>query len=206
MIQIGAPVAHDFGNPLGVLSDCHRRVEHFLQLMITVAAQARGGPLGAEQRDALEVALRYFTEAAPKHTEDEEQSLFPRLRASRHARAAQAVAIIELLAEEHEVADAHHEQVEILVRRWLTVGSLADAAARRLEAHLDGLATLYRRHIATEDQELIPLARRILDPAAIAILGREMALRRGLDPDRVGVSDAGAPSPPPRRGRRRTRT
>ncbi len=82
MIQIGAPVAHDFGNPLGVLSDCHRRVEHFLRMMITVAEQARGGALAEEQRDALEVALRYFVEAAPKHTADEEESLFPQLRMS----------------------------------------------------------------------------------------------------------------------------
>ena len=36
MIQIGAPLAHDFSNPLGVLSDCHRRVVHFLHLLIVV--------------------------------------------------------------------------------------------------------------------------------------------------------------------------
>ena len=33
-----------------------------------------------ETRVALESALRYFREAAPKHTADEEESLFPRLR------------------------------------------------------------------------------------------------------------------------------
>jgi len=34
---------------------------------------------------ALASALRYFGEAAPKHTADEEESLFPRLRQIRHA-------------------------------------------------------------------------------------------------------------------------
>jgi hypothetical protein len=36
--------------------------------------------LNEEQRGAFEAALRYFREAAPKHTADEEESLFPRLR------------------------------------------------------------------------------------------------------------------------------
>ena len=33
-------------------------------------------PLDDETRHALELALRYFREAAPKHTADEEESLF----------------------------------------------------------------------------------------------------------------------------------
>jgi hypothetical protein len=37
-------------------------------------------PLTEETRAALETALRYFREAAPKHTADEEESRFPRLR------------------------------------------------------------------------------------------------------------------------------
>lgn len=185
MIQIGAPLANDFSNPLGVLSDCHRRVEHFLHLLITVTAQAHGGALSAEQRDALEVALRYFDEAAPKHTADEEESLFPRLRASRHPRASEALAIVDALAADHEVAQAHHVQVATLAHRWLTHGRLAAAAARELTTRLDALAALYRRHIPLEDGELIPLARGILDAADIAAFGREMAARRGIDPTRL---------------------
>jgi hemerythrin-like domain-containing protein len=180
MIQIGAPLAHDFSNPLGVLSDCHRRIEHFLQLLITVTAQARGGALNAEQRDALEVALRYFEEAEPKHNADEEESLFPRLRASQHPRAAEALAIVGTLAEDHEVAQAHHARVGILGQRWLAAARLSAAAARELATLLDTLATLYRRHIPVEDDELIPLARRILTAEDIAALGGEMAARRGI--------------------------
>jgi hypothetical protein len=33
-----------------------------------------------ELRNALETALKYFREAAPMHTADEEESLFPLLR------------------------------------------------------------------------------------------------------------------------------
>ena len=187
MIQIGAPLAHDFSNPLGVLSDCHRRVEHFLQLLVTVTEEAQGGPLSPEQRDALEVGLRYFAEAAPKHTSDEEESLFPRLRASQHPEAPEAVAIAESLSGDHHAAAAHHAAIDTLGRRWLADGHLAAAATRELAARLAALATMYREHIAAEDGALFPLARRVLSAAAIAALGTEMALRRGLDPARTGA-------------------
>ena len=185
MIQIGVPLAHDFSNPLGVLSDCHRRVEYFLRLLVTVTEHAHGGPLNAEQRDAFEVALRYFAEAAPKHTADEEESLFPRLRASQHPEAPEAVAIAESLSRDHDSAAAHHAAVDTLGRRWLADGHLAAAPTRELAARLTDLATMYRDHIAVEDSDLFPLARRVLSPAAIAALGSEMAVRRGLDPARA---------------------
>lgn len=202
MIQIGAPLAHDFSNPLGVLSDCHRRIEHFLQLLITVTAQARGGTLNSEQRDALEVALRYFEEAEPKHTADEEESLFPRLRASLHPKAPEAVAIVTALAADHDIARAHHARVSALAHRWLVDGRLGDKPARELATHLDALATLYRGHIPMEDGELIPLARGILSPADITACGHEMAARRGVDVTRTQPSAgcacrkaAGRPAP-----------
>jgi Hemerythrin HHE cation binding domain len=73
-VQIGA-TAHNFSDPTGLLSDCHRRIEMFLRSLQTVAS---GGPkLDEERRRALDLALRYFREAAPKHTADEEESLFP---------------------------------------------------------------------------------------------------------------------------------
>ena len=33
-LQIGAAPDHDFDEPLGLLSDCHRRIEHFLDILI----------------------------------------------------------------------------------------------------------------------------------------------------------------------------
>jgi hemerythrin-like domain-containing protein len=186
-IQIGAPLASDFSNPLGVLSDCHRRVEYFLRLLVIVTEQAHGEPLNAEQRDALEVALRYFAEAAPKHTADEEESLFPLLRASPHAEATEAVALAIALSRDHDKAATQHAAVDALARRWLADGCLKAAPARALAAHLSDLTTMYRHHIAVEDDELLPLARRVLSPTAIVTLGCQMARRRGLDPARVGV-------------------
>src|SRR6266567_4355417 len=65
-VQIGAH-AHNFSDPTGLLSDCHRRIEMFLRALERVAAVV-DRPSTDETRAALESALRYFREAAPKHT------------------------------------------------------------------------------------------------------------------------------------------
>src|SRR6476661_8734142 len=77
-VQIGAKT-HNFNDPTGLLSDCHRRIEMFMGSLESVAKVIDWAPT-QETRQALETALRYFREAAPKHTADEEESLFPRMR------------------------------------------------------------------------------------------------------------------------------
>jgi hemerythrin-like domain-containing protein len=168
-LQIGGRTDHGFHEPLGLLSDCHRRIEHFLQVLVTV-----------ERRHALDGALRYFETAAPRHTADEEDSLFPRLRASGDPLAARALALVERLHDDHAIAEAHHEHVEILMRRWLNQDHLDAADAASLRQHLTALQALYKAHIAVEDHELFPAAARVLDAPALRDMGREMAARRGV--------------------------
>ncbi len=57
-VQIGAH-AHNFSDPTGLLSDCHRRIEMFLRALERVAAVV-DRPSTDETRAALESALRYF--------------------------------------------------------------------------------------------------------------------------------------------------
>jgi hemerythrin-like domain-containing protein len=184
-ITIGKKPESSFADPLGLLSDCHRRIERFLGLLITVTADARGGALSAEQREALVAAGRYFREAAPKHIEDEERSLFPRMRDSHDAQARAAMATIKELEEDHVVVDRAHMEVDSLVERWMDDGALPASDARRLLSVLEELRAIYERHIAIEDHDVFPLAGRVLNEAAIAALGREMASRRGLAPSDV---------------------
>jgi hypothetical protein len=49
-LQIGAAPDHDFDEPLGLLSDCHRRIEHFLDILIETERHAAGPPLTSAQR------------------------------------------------------------------------------------------------------------------------------------------------------------
>ena len=180
-IEIGGRAQNDFTNPLGLLSDCHRRIEYFLSLLGTVTKQAQGGALSPEQREALDVAISYFEQAAPRHTLDEEESLFPRLRACGNAQSHTAFALLDSLHAEHELADEIHNQAGLLVRQWLEEGSLSGGQTHRLCEMLDELSAIYRRHIAAEDNELFPLAASILDESEIRAIGREMAARRGMD-------------------------
>src|ERR1041384_2359243 len=101
-IQIGQKLSPTFQQPLELLSDCHRSVESFLHVLILVAEQARGGELNAQQREALETALRYFREAAPKHTADEEESLFPRMRELGDKATREALITIQNLEADHD--------------------------------------------------------------------------------------------------------
>ena len=194
-IQIGAKPESSFADPLGLLSDCHRRIEKFLANLMLVTERAGGGALDAEQRQALEVALRYFQEAAPCHTRDEEESLFPRLRALDDVRAREALAALAALEADHDAADAGHAAVDRLGRKWLDEGHLSPEETARLGDTLQSLHALYQRHIKIEDTQIFPLAGQVLDAPTIRAVGREMAERRGIDLDTLPDLRLRCPTP-----------
>jgi hemerythrin-like domain-containing protein len=177
-IQIGQRADHGFDEPLGLLSDCHRRIERFLAILATVANEAAGGELTPSYRTALEGAIKYFAVAAPKHTADEEISLFPRMRQSEDPAVAQALAALDTLEHDHDEAEAHHAAVDELVRRWLANDRLSSADTDQLRDRLARLQALYERHIALEDRQIFPAAARVLDREQIVQIGDEMAARR----------------------------
>ena len=176
-VQIGRKES-DFSNPLGLLSDCHRRIEHFLEVLVQVCRRAAAGSLQGDERAALENALAYFRHSAPKHTADEEDSLFPRLRESSGAQT--ALECLASLEGDHQAAARDHEIVDALGRRWLDQGSLGADSLCEMQQALHRLVSRYQRHIAIEDRELFPLAARALPPEQLAEVGREMAERRGV--------------------------
>lgn len=176
-IVIGAKPESNFADPIGLLTDCHRRIERFLGVLVRVAADARGGPLTTEQSAAFANALRYFREAAPKHTADEESTLFPRLRACPETR--DVLRQVEALESDHQRADAGHAEVDRLGREWLASGRLAPADAERLTGILTELSSLYREHIAVEETTVFPAAKALAEADRLS-MGNEMAARRGL--------------------------
>jgi hemerythrin-like domain-containing protein len=170
-VQIGQRES-DFSNPLGLLGDCHRRIERFLGVLLTIAESGDGGELDPARAASLKAALDYFRNAAPKHTADEEESLFPRMRA------AGALAGLNDLESDHQVADAAHREVDALGRHWLELGRLPEEQAQRMTRLLRLLAEMYARHIAVEDNEIFPEAARVLGAEELAEVGREMKTRR----------------------------
>ena len=180
LVTIGQSADHGFDTPLGLLSDCHRRIERFLSMLVAVADARRGAELTPQDRDALSAALHYFRTAAPRHSADEEHSLFPRLRSASHPDARAALQRLDVLEAEHRVAEDHQDAVDVLGRRWLRQGTLRAGDARSLREHLVALERLYYRHIGVEDRELFPAAERLLTAADLEAVGREMAARRDV--------------------------
>jgi len=181
-VTIGAKPAGDFSNPIELLGDCHRRIERFLAVLVAVARQARGGPLTPEQKDEWLRALDYFHNAAPRHTADEEESLFPRLREMELPQVRDVLSKVQELEKDHEQASEWHDTVEQLGRRWLADGQLTPEDTESLGTGLAQLSELYTHHIALEDQNVFPLAAAVLPSTEKANIGIEMAKRRGLDP------------------------
>ena len=183
-IHIGEKAAESFlSHPLGLFYSCHRRVEHFLSDLMAITHAAQGGTLNEGQRRALESALRYFREAAPKHTLDEEASLFPRMQRVQGLKMQPVLDKIEALKRGHRESDADHQQVDAYVQQWLEQGPLPKKAAQALSEALNRLSDFYQTHIQMEETKIFPLAEKMLDASAIEAIGREMAVRRGLDPD-----------------------
>ena len=179
-VTIGAKLENDFSNPLGLLQDCHRRIERFLGVIVEVISKTKGSHLNDEQRTALTTALRYFREAAPKHTEDEEISLFPRLRERGGEATTDALNALDRLEAGHVKAKAWHEELEALGQRWLSDDGLGEQDASDFQELADQLAALYQSHIDVEDNELFPKARTVLTAEHLTAIGREMADRRGI--------------------------
>lgn len=176
-ITIGT-TEHTFANPIGLLTDCHRRIERFLQALLKVATDLEGAALDDAHRSALETALKYFRDSAPKHSADEENDLFPALREVAGPRAAEAIARLDRLESDHKNADAWHRDVSEIGERWLRDTTLSPDDALRLKTLLLCLSDLYRAHIAIEEQEIFPLAQAELSDSAKQAIGRRMALRR----------------------------
>lgn len=177
-VQIGAK-AYNFNDPTGLLSDCHRRIEMFMRSLEGVAAVIDSPP-DEETKRALETALRYFHEAAPKHTADEEESLFPRLRGLQSPGVESAFSKLDELEGEHRWAEPLHVQVESLGMEYLSKGRLSPAQVAAFRSAVTQLSAMYKRHIAVEDESLFPVAARVLSDSDKQAIAAEMAKRRSV--------------------------
>ena len=175
-VQIGA-TTHDFSDPTGLLSDCHRRIEMFLGSLQSVA-EIIDSPLTSDARSALETALRYFRQAAPKHTKDEEESLFPRLRQIHHPDVECVLSALNALEDDHRRADALHTEVHRLGAQCLEKGRLPAREAGQFRQAVHGLASIYGEHIRIEDTVIFPAAKRALSSSQKSAIANEMATRR----------------------------
>ena len=144
-------------DPVARLGNTHRRMEEELRALEAAA--------GSQDRQGLDVALDFFASAAKRHHEDEEASLFPRLRGD-----AGLVPLLDALAAEHREHEGARREIEELLRENADATVTAVSIAR--------FVGMLRAHIEKEDRELLPAAERALDAEAREAVATEMRERR----------------------------
>jgi hemerythrin-like domain-containing protein len=170
----GVPAAPSPENVEEFLMACHRRIERRLAAMERAAAAL--GANRAEALAALEAALGLLDTSGALHTEDEEESVFPRLRA--HMEKGE-LTFLAGLEHDHAEAGMIHCRLQELVSRARD-GKEDDSALR---GAVEELAGLYRRHIEAEDATLIAYARSLLTPQERSSIAAEMRARRNRAAD-----------------------
>lgn len=174
-IQIGAKPDSGFDDPIGMLKDCHRRIERFLNILVVVAERAENRSLTEEECSAVKAALQYFQAGGERHNLDEEDSLFPRLLV---VAPNGTVEIIERLTQDHDDARGLHASVDWLYTAWISAGILEGSDYALVFAQTVRLKRLYAEHILIEETEVSPRAVAVLDRQSLADIGHEFSVRR----------------------------
>jgi hemerythrin-like domain-containing protein len=166
-----------FDDPLGLMQALHMRLEQRAALLDRLAEHVRHHGSDDDARATAGHVMRCFDEDCPMHHDDEEEDLFPMLRAATPAaeQARVEILIAGLVAqhrEMHAAYDALRPQLAAVVDGRL--GAIEQALVDRLHA-------LCAQHVTLEESELFPFARAHLDAAALEDLGRAMAARRNAE-------------------------
>lgn len=179
-IDFRTPAA-GFDQPLALWIACHERVMRMCGLLQLLHEHIRDKGVNEPAGVTAHSVLRYFEEAAPRHHEDEEQDLFPRLLQRLTGDERDVVArTVDQLSAEHATLGA----------AWAALKVTLEAIERREElvldrAAVDAFSDGYRRHIALEENALAPAMRQAFDAADWREIGKSMAARRGVNWDEL---------------------
>lgn len=168
--------APGFDQPLAVLKHCHDRIRKQLATLDKLLAHLPAQGADEQARQAAYAVLRYFTEAAPLHHEDEEIDLLPSLEAC--AQSEDAALLQELLP---RILQQHAEMAIqwANLERQLKAISLGVSAAL-LASDVAQFKEIYLEHMQTEETQIAPMAKRIFSTAQMSALGKAMQERRGI--------------------------
>jgi hemerythrin-like domain-containing protein len=170
-----APGAN-FEVPLEMLSACHHRIERQCETLTRLVAHLATHGVDEDARVAATAVLRYFDTSARDHHADEESDLFPALIESMAGSDPICIReLIESLKLDHRAIESEWARLRPALLR------IADGEPQTLVADdVRPLIALYERHIAREEDELLPMAARLLSDSALDQIGRAMRERRGI--------------------------
>ncbi|MFY0477304.1 hemerythrin domain-containing protein [Achromobacter marplatensis] len=169
-----APGAED---PLALLSACHGRISRQCATLMRLAAHLPAHGSDAAAQTAAAAVVRYFDTAAAHHHEDEEEDLFPALLESMAGSDAGCLhALVQGLMADHRR----------LAALWTPLRQVLSEVAGGRPAVLppvqaEAFVQAYAAHIRREEDELLPMAARLISDDALAVIGQAMKARRGGD-------------------------
>ncbi len=175
LASLTALPAAGYEQPFEMLEACHERVHRMLGLLARLQSHVATHGADEQARQAARDVMRYFDQAAPQHHLDEERHVFPAILA--HCEPPVASVVRQLQEEHRLMEDGWH-------RARLILQALAAGTLERIDpdqaAQLDTFATLYDRHIRTEETVAYPAARERLDHGALSAMADDMMRRRGV--------------------------
>lgn len=172
MIQIGDPSA-TIDKPIEHLMACHRRIEQRLDTLVRAAdhlERDRDAALGAVSK-----SLQFLDSSGVLHTRDEEDSLFPRLRARLSA---DDSAYLDSLETQHVRADSLLARLKQLIDLAAQSRPVPADIIDQYRACAQELRGVYAEHIRSEDTLLNALAKQSLGESDLSEIAGEMRQRR----------------------------
>ncbi|MBK8255904.1 MAG: hemerythrin domain-containing protein [Polyangiaceae bacterium] len=161
---------------LDLMLECHDRIRRFMRMAIWLA-HAEDTPANAISETAASVH-RYFAEALPRHSQDEDLSLAPRLLTKEIPDSVRTS--VGMMTRQHPGLE---EVLSTLIPAWASVAqnheTLSDHASvlRKLTEQLQGMWLI---HLGLEEDTVFPAARRFLTTSEMKEILTEMRDRRSV--------------------------
>lgn len=168
-------------DPVDMLSACHGRVRKQCATLKALMPHLHTKGADDEAAAAAHRVMRYFDEAAVHHHADEEEDLFPRLMKALQtstlgpAEKNGIQVLLSRLRQEHANMGAAWQTVRTCLLK-VRSHQLPDLVA--MQPLIERFTQAYEAHTALEDEQLLPLAARVLEASALKSLGQQMKLRR----------------------------
>lgn len=172
----------DFSKPLDFLFHCHQKIAKSLETLRRATAELHKADESdlPETLARIDTVLVHLTTAGKKHTADEEESLFPRLRLYKDEVVSEVFEVLEQLEAQHKRASSIENSLSKLVVN-LHASETPDENKIALFGDLgESLYDLYRPHIQMENEFVFPAAAEILSRDDQLAIGREIYQRRQL--------------------------
>ena len=166
----------DFDQPLQLLAELHGRLQGQCDALVRLQERLATADASSAVRAAAGSVRRAFERIAGPLHQAEEQDLFPALLES--TAGADAACICEMI----DARAAEHRDIEarwLGIRQWLEAVEAGYPGMPQRD-DVEAFASLCRRHLVQEDQELLPMAERLLSDAALTGIGEAMRRREPL--------------------------